>query len=159
MSEVSMPSARFQEIADKQVLYLTTTGRGTGLRREIEIWFVLCRDRFYLFAETGECAGWVKNIRRNPGVSVRIGEGRIDATARVLDRETDRRLWDEVAVLADRKYGWGDGLPVEITPFAPPATDSGAGIEPAMGGRTDRPPRRAGIGAKRKLPSLRVGFR
>ena len=25
------------------------------------------------------------------------------------------RLWDEVQAIADRKYGWDDGLPVEIT--------------------------------------------
>jgi chromosome condensin MukBEF complex kleisin-like MukF subunit len=76
---------------------------------------VLCRGRFYLFAESGEAAGWVKNIRRNHKVAVRSGEQQIDATSRVLDRQADSSLWDEVAALADRKYGWGDGLPVEIT--------------------------------------------
>ena len=104
-------------MADEQFLYLTTIGRRSGLPREIEIWFVVCRECFYLFAETGEAAGWVKNIRRNPEVTVRIGERQIDATARVLDRQTDSLLCDEVAAIADRKYGWGDGLPVEIIPF------------------------------------------
>src|SRR5215469_8240548 len=51
-----------------QVLYLTTVGRRTGLPREIEIWFVVWRERLYLFAETREAAGWVKNIRRTPKV-------------------------------------------------------------------------------------------
>jgi deazaflavin-dependent oxidoreductase (nitroreductase family) len=105
-----------QSVADQQVLYLTTIGRRTGLPRQIEIWFVVWRERFYLFAETGEAAGWIKNIRRNPNVAIRVGGRRIDATARVLDRKTDRRLWDEVAAIAERKYGWGDGLPVEVTP-------------------------------------------
>jgi deazaflavin-dependent oxidoreductase (nitroreductase family) len=111
---------RFQDIADKKVLYLTTVGRRTGLPHEIEIWFVLHCDRFYLFAETGEAAAWIKNIRRNPEVVVRIGEQRIGATARVLNRESDRELWAQVAAIADRKYGWGDGLPVEISPSNPP---------------------------------------
>jgi hypothetical protein len=35
--------------------------------------------------------------------------------ARVLDHETDRKLWDEVAAICVRKYGWGEGLPIEIT--------------------------------------------
>ena len=109
-----------QDVADKQVLYVTTIGRRTGLPREIEIWFVVCGDRFYLFAETGEAAGWVKNIRRNSRVTVRIGERQIGATARVLDRGADRKLWDQVAAIANRKYGWGDGLPVEITPLPNP---------------------------------------
>jgi len=129
-----MTWAGIQNVADKQVLYLTTIGRRTGLPRDIEIWFVVCGGRFYLLAETGEAAGWVKNIRQNPGVLVRIGQRQIGARARVLDRETDRTLWDRVAAIAERKYGWGDGLPVEITPFTPRAADSDPTIKPA----TDR---------------------
>ena len=111
-----MTWSSIQEFAEEKVLYLTTIGRRTGLRRQIEIWFVVYRGRFYLFAETGEAAAWVKNIRNNPEVMVRIGERQIGATARVLDRKVDRKLWDEVAAIADRKYGWGEGLAVEITP-------------------------------------------
>ena len=95
---------------------LTTIECRTGLPREIEIWFIVFGGRFYLFAETGEAAKWVKNIRSNPNVAVRIGNWRVDATARVLDRDTDRQLRDSVAAIAVRKYGWGDGLPVEIPP-------------------------------------------
>ena len=98
-----------QWVANEQVLYLTTIGRTTGFKREIEIWFVVCDEHFYLFAEAGEAAGWIKNIRRNPKVTIRIGERQIDATARVLDRGTDRKLWDRVAAIADRKYGWATG--------------------------------------------------
>jgi deazaflavin-dependent oxidoreductase (nitroreductase family) len=89
-----MDWAGIQEFAAKKVLYLTTIGRRTGLPRQIEIWFVVYRGRFYLFAETGEAAAWVKNIRRNPEVGVRIGERQIGATARVLNHETDRALWE-----------------------------------------------------------------
>ena len=46
--------ASLQDVADKQVLHLRTIGRSTGLAREIEIWFVVCCERFYLFAETGD---------------------------------------------------------------------------------------------------------
>jgi hypothetical protein len=52
---------------------------------------------------------------------IRIEASRVSATARVLDREIDRELWAKVAAIAERKYEWGDGLPVEITPTAPPA--------------------------------------
>ena len=113
---MEMLSSRMEDIADKKVLYLTTIGCRTGLPREIEIWFIVFAGRLYLFAETGEAAKWVKNIRSNPNVAVRIGNWRADATARVLDRDTDRQLRDSVAAIAVRKYGWGDGLPVEIPP-------------------------------------------
>ena len=106
----------FESVADEQVLHVTTVGRVTGQPREIEIWFILCREKFYLFAERGEAAGWVKNIMRNPNVRVRIGEHEMDAVAKVLDYRSDRRLWDEVQAIAKRKYDWGDGLPVELSP-------------------------------------------
>src|SRR5712671_3664768 len=113
-----MSSATFENLADEQVLHLTTVGRVTGRPHEIEIWFILWREKFYLFAERGEAAGWVKNIRRSPNVSVRIREREIEAVAKVLDYRTDRQLWDKVQAIAEHKYGWGDGLPVEITPVA-----------------------------------------
>ncbi len=101
-----MSRASLQSLADRQVLHLTTVGRVTGLAREIEIWFIVCRERFYLFSEHREAAGWVKNIRRNPDVSVRIGRRRIKALVRVLDYRGDCELWDEVQAIAERKYGW-----------------------------------------------------
>jgi hypothetical protein len=52
----SSTPASLRSLADEQALSLTTIGRKTGLPREIEIWFVVCCERFYLFAETGEAA-------------------------------------------------------------------------------------------------------
>jgi deazaflavin-dependent oxidoreductase (nitroreductase family) len=112
--------SNIEDVADEQVLYLTTIGRTTGLPRQIEIWFVTFSGRFYLFAETGEAARWVRNIRLEPKVTVRVGECQIEALAHVLDPDTDRDLWDQVAGIAKRKYGWGDGLPVEINPRSAP---------------------------------------
>jgi deazaflavin-dependent oxidoreductase (nitroreductase family) len=114
---IGMARESLHRFADEKVLNLTTVGRKTGLPREIEIWFVVHDERFYLFAETRERAGWVRNIQQNPRVSVRIGTASIDGTARVLDRDADHKLRDEVAAIADRKYGWGEGLPVEIAPL------------------------------------------
>jgi len=113
-----MTAACIDRFAAEGVLYLTTIGRVTGEPREIEIWFIVHRGSFYLFAEKGEAAGWVKNIRRNPKVIVRIGDHRKEAVARVLDYQTDRHLWDEVQASAYSKYGWGGGLPVALTPVA-----------------------------------------
>ena len=128
-----MTFANRESVADERVLYLTTIGRRTGLPREIEIWFAVWCERLYLFAETGEAANWVKNIWRNPRVSIRIGGWRVDATARVLDRHNDRKLWDQVTEIAIRKYGWGDGLPVEITPLPSGAPHSDPRIELGVG--------------------------
>ena len=98
-----------------QYLYLTTIGRTTGQPREIEIWFVEYEGRFYILAEHYHKAQWVKNISRNANVRVRIDTERFNATARVLSRDNDEALWLTAQQLAREKYGWGDGLPVEIT--------------------------------------------
>ena len=68
-----------------QYLYLTTTGRKTGLPREIEIWFVAHAGRFYILAEHFHRTQWVKNILADPHVRVRINGREFAATARVLD--------------------------------------------------------------------------
>ena|SRR5437762_14380359 len=53
-------------------LYLTTTGRRTGLPREIEIWFTERDGRFYIIAEHGDRANWVRNIRAHSHVDVHV---------------------------------------------------------------------------------------
>jgi deazaflavin-dependent oxidoreductase (nitroreductase family) len=97
-------------------LYLTTIGRRTGLPREIEIWFTERDGRFYLIAEHREDANWVRNIRANGNVRVRVGERRVAAVARVVDSDREVDLSHAVKALSEAKYGWSDGLIVEITP-------------------------------------------
>jgi deazaflavin-dependent oxidoreductase (nitroreductase family) len=97
-------------------LYLTTTGRISGAPREIEIWFVESNGNFYILAEHFHNAQWVKNIKQNPRVHVRVGNREFDATARALDENADRESWLMAQKLAREKYGWGEGLPVEISP-------------------------------------------
>ena len=105
-----------RKTAPDQFLYLTTTGRKTGLPREIEIWYVSAGDRLYVLAEMGEKAQWVRNIRADPRVRVRLGARESPAKARVLDQQQDAAAWQEAQRLSREKYGWSDGLPVEIRP-------------------------------------------
>ena len=106
-------------LTDLSVLYLTTVGRTSGLPRQIEIWFVASGGRFYLLAEHFRRAQWVRNIECNPRVRVRLGDQEREATARILDEAADSEAWRLAQDLARAKYGWGDGLPVEITPDQP----------------------------------------
>lgn len=108
-----------ETLHELQYLYLTTTGRVTGRPREIEIWFVTTGGKLYILAEHFHKTQWVKNILRDPHVKVRLGDRHFDATARVLDRESDIELWQAVQQLEREKYGWGEGLPVEITTREP----------------------------------------
>ena len=100
--------------ADTPFLYLTTTGRKTGLPREIEIWFVEADGSLYILAEHGYKAHWVQNILANTRVHVRTGGRQWDGLARVLDPERDADAYLNARNLAREKYGWGEGLPIEI---------------------------------------------
>jgi deazaflavin-dependent oxidoreductase (nitroreductase family) len=106
-------------LADLSVLDLTTVGRTSGLARQIEIWFVADGVKFYILAEHHRRAHWVRNIEQHPQVHVRIGGRDLTAIGRVLDPVADREAWNRAQELARRKYGWGEGLPVEFTPDQP----------------------------------------
>jgi deazaflavin-dependent oxidoreductase (nitroreductase family) len=96
-------------------LYLTTAGRVTGQAREIEIWFAEHGRHFYLVAER-ESANWVRNIQSQPQVKVRVGDTEFNAIARVVHNDREHPLAATVKALFDAKYGWSDGLIVELTP-------------------------------------------
>lgn len=99
----------------EKYLYLTTRGRKTGRPREIEIWFTHHEDRFYLIAEYAT-SNWVKNLQSDPAVQVRVAGQSFSAHARLLQTEADSALAKTVQALSDKKYGWGDGLVVQLTP-------------------------------------------
>jgi deazaflavin-dependent oxidoreductase (nitroreductase family) len=100
--------------SEPELLYLTTTGRRTGLPREIELWFTRHAGRAYVVAETGERAMWVRNLRADPRVRWRVGARRDAGRARVVDGAREAGLVAAVRGRFEAKYGWSDGLIVEL---------------------------------------------
>jgi len=99
---------------ETQFLYLTTEGRKTGTMRKIEIWFVEHGGNYYIVSELREHSNWVRNIRRDTSISFRAGDKSFKGTARIVSGEPD--LAASVVDLMDKKYGWSDGLIVELQP-------------------------------------------
>jgi hypothetical protein len=56
----------------------------------------------------------VQNIIHNPRVSFTVNHTTFAGTARVVDKSTDSKLAEEVSSLMNTKYGWSDGLIVEL---------------------------------------------
>jgi deazaflavin-dependent oxidoreductase (nitroreductase family) len=63
---------------------ITTTGRKTGKTRRKCIRAIRRGDRAYIVSIPGGSAAWLKNIRANPNVSLRIRGGTFAAWAREL---------------------------------------------------------------------------
>lgn len=108
-------------LAREPFCYLTTTGRRTGAPRRIEIWFAAAASAptVYLLAGAREQAGWVRNLMKEPRVTIEIGDRRLGGTARVLtagdEDATARRLVYEKYRNDDDLEEWREtALPVAI---------------------------------------------
>jgi len=77
---------------DDDFCYLTTRGRVSGRPHEIEIWFALEGRTLYLLSGGGDRSNWVRNLRRDPAVTVRIAGATWPGRARIVeDSEEDER--------------------------------------------------------------------
>ncbi len=81
-------------LADEEFCYLTTTGRVSGRPHEIEIWFALedSGRTLYLLSGGRDRSDWVKNLRSNPEVAVRIDGERFGGRARIIEDEEEDEL-------------------------------------------------------------------
>lgn len=72
---------------------LETTGRRTGLRRRTPVCDGLEGDTFWLIAQRGRDADWVRNIEADPRVRVKLSGPHADwraGTAHILDDDDPR---------------------------------------------------------------------
>ena len=69
---------------------LETTGRKSGLKRRNPVGNGLTGDTFWIVAEHGHQAGYVKNIKADPHVRVRVGGRWRDGLAQVLEDDDAR---------------------------------------------------------------------
>ncbi len=94
-------------LTDEDYCYVTTTGRVSGKPHEIEIWFGLCGNTIYLLSGGGDKSDWVKNMRANPQVKVRIAKHNFTGHARfVLEAEEESQVRH---LLAAKYQGWREG--------------------------------------------------
>lgn len=104
-------------MSEDQFLYLFTTGWKTGGRHRIEIWFVERGNKYYVMSEEREHAHWVQNIIHNSKISFSAGGGTFAGSGRVIENKDP--AVEEVKKLMKAKYGWDEGLIVELAPEQP----------------------------------------
>ena len=101
--------------------YLTTVGRVSGDAHVIEIWFALHDGILYLLSGGRDGSDWVKNLRANADVSVRLGAETRAVRARLVSRPDEDELARRLLVEKYRpRYSgeldeWGrTSLPVAV---------------------------------------------
>jgi deazaflavin-dependent oxidoreductase (nitroreductase family) len=91
----------------EEYCYLTTTGRVTGKPHEIEIWFGLKEPTLYLLSGGMDKSDWVKNLMKQPTVTVRIARHTFLGTARLVKDEKEETM--ARYLLAEKYQEWETG--------------------------------------------------
>jgi deazaflavin-dependent oxidoreductase (nitroreductase family) len=89
------------DLIQEEYCYLTTTGRMSGHPHEIEIWFGLRDHTLYLLSGGREASDWVKNLLKNPAVTVRIAQQVFAGTARLVRDDEEESAARQIVA---RKY-------------------------------------------------------
>jgi deazaflavin-dependent oxidoreductase (nitroreductase family) len=111
-------------LAGEDYCYLTTTGRVSGELREIEIWFGLEGSTVYMLSGGRDRSDWVKNLIREPAVSVRIADRTFAGRARLVsDADEDARA--RHLLLEKYRRGYGGDLSSRGETALPVAVDLG----------------------------------
>src|SRR5690349_16000703 len=99
-------AALLSNLRDQEYCYLTTTGRVSGRPHEIEIWFGVENISLYLLSGS-ETSDWVRNLRKDPAVSVRIANHSLTGRARVVEDLEEERT--ARYLLAEKYQEWEEG--------------------------------------------------
>jgi deazaflavin-dependent oxidoreductase (nitroreductase family) len=97
-------------IEDLPFCYLTSKGRRTGRDHEIEIWFGLSDDTVYLLSGGGDRSDWVKNLRREPRVRLRLGDRTHAGSARIVSRGSEEDALARSLLLEKYASGYAGDL-------------------------------------------------
>ncbi|MBL8062474.1 MAG: nitroreductase family deazaflavin-dependent oxidoreductase [Anaerolineales bacterium] len=91
----------------EEYCYLTTRGRVTGKPHEIEIWFVVHEGALYIMSGGMDRSDWVKNLLKDPNVTLRIARQTFPAQASLLE---DKVIEPLVRMKMAAKYNeWEEG--------------------------------------------------
>ena len=91
-------------LSKEEYCYLTTTGRASGRPHEIEIWFGINEETLYLLSGGGDKSDWVKNLLKNPTVTVQIAKHTFTGNARIVSEGKEETM--ARYLLAEKYQDW-----------------------------------------------------
>jgi len=96
--------ADLQQLAEEEYCYLTTIGRVSGKPHRIEIWFALDGRTAFLLSGGTHNSDWVKNVKKEASVQVRIAKRSFRGRARVVTGAEEGQKARQL--LAAKYYSW-----------------------------------------------------
>lgn len=90
-----------ERVLRRSIATLTTTGRKSGLPRDVEVYFAYRDGKLYFLAH--KRSHWPRNLRANPHATLRIGGTSLEI--RAVRVEDDAELVQRVMELFQEKYG------------------------------------------------------
>jgi len=98
-----------RRLVDRDLCYLETIGRVTGRAHVVEMWFAPdpTGDRLYMMAGGRDQADWVRNVRHDGRVRIRLGRVWLTGSAAVVEGTADEPVVRRL--LAAKYQGWTEG--------------------------------------------------
>ena len=90
-----------QALNRESLVELTVKGRKTGKPQTVKIWFAVGNGKVYVTSGRGLGAQWIKNLQKNPDVTLQIGATSLQGTALWREGPSVRT---EIFPLFVRKY-------------------------------------------------------
>ncbi len=96
-----MALPNLQALNQESLVQLTVHGRKSGKPHAVKIWFAVGSGKVYVTSGRGLGAQWIKNLQKNPDVTLQIGTTRLQGTALWREGPSVRA---EIFPLFFRKY-------------------------------------------------------
>lgn len=84
---------------------ITVTGRKSGRKISVPVWFVLENDKLYLLPVQGSDTQWYKNILKNPAIRISAGDAQAELKIVVIG---EAKQVSSVVEKFRAKYGASD---------------------------------------------------
>jgi hypothetical protein len=79
------------------------------------MFYRIYNKKYYILSERKKASHWVKNIIIDPIVTFNINNKTYKGYVRLVDKSKELTLANTVSDLMFSKYGWNNGLIVELT--------------------------------------------
>lgn len=77
----AMALPNLQALNRESLVQLTVRGRKSGKPHAVKIWFAIENGKVYVTSGRGLGAQWIKNLQKNPDVTLQIGTTKLQGTA------------------------------------------------------------------------------